>query len=94
VTNRAPDLSGGNNRKGLNDPTELVLSGRVRLLEIDPELGTLLQGAELAQARENAVLPAMHLTEGRWDFAQLRGERGVRGGVYGFMLASGAVTIT
>ncbi|HET9125587.1 MAG TPA: helix-turn-helix domain-containing protein [Solirubrobacteraceae bacterium] len=72
---------------------ELTLSGRVRLLEVDPELGSRLSGEELARARESAMVPALHLTQGRWDIQQLRRARGVRGGVYGFVLASGAITL-
>jgi CRP/FNR family cyclic AMP-dependent transcriptional regulator len=72
---------------------ELTLSGRVRLLDVDPELGSRLSGAELARARESAMVPALHLTQGQWDIQQLRRARGVRGEVYGFVLASGAITL-
>jgi CRP/FNR family transcriptional regulator, cyclic AMP receptor protein len=76
-----------------DEPSDLVLSGRVRLLEVDPGLGSRLEGAELTAARDYAVLPAIHLNEGSWDIEQLRNARGVRGDVYGFLLASGTVTI-
>jgi CRP/FNR family cyclic AMP-dependent transcriptional regulator len=73
--------------------SELVLSGRVRLLEADPELGARLKGEELDQARKYAMLPAVHLDEGRWNVQQLRDARGVRGEVYGFVLTEGTITI-
>lgn len=63
------------------------------MLEVDPELGSRLSGEELARARDSAVVPALHLTQGRWDLQQLRQARGIRGEVYGFMLASGAITL-
>ncbi len=73
--------------------SELVLSGRVRLLEADPELGARLEGEELDQARKYAMLPAVRLDEGRWNIQQLRDARGVRGEVYGFVLTEGTITI-
>ncbi|MFZ0386754.1 MAG: helix-turn-helix domain-containing protein [Solirubrobacteraceae bacterium] len=73
--------------------SELVLSGRVRLLEADPELGARLEGEELVQARKYAMLPAVRLDEGRWNIQQLRDARGVRGEVYGFVLTEGTITI-
>jgi CRP/FNR family cyclic AMP-dependent transcriptional regulator len=73
--------------------SELVLSGRVRLLEADPDLGARLEGEELDQARKYAMLPAVHLEQGRWNIQQLRDARGVRGEVYGFVLTQGTITI-
>jgi CRP/FNR family transcriptional regulator, cyclic AMP receptor protein len=77
----------------IDEPSELVLSSRVRLLEADPELGARLQGEELDQARKYAMLPALHLGQGSWDIQQLRDARGVRGEVYGFVLTEGTITI-
>jgi CRP/FNR family transcriptional regulator, cyclic AMP receptor protein len=77
----------------MEDPSELVLSGRVRLLDADPDLGRWLRDDELEQVRQYAVLPAVHMAEGRWDIQQLRTAQGVRGEVYGFALASGTITI-
>ena len=77
----------------VGSPSQLVLSGGVRLLDVDPDLGSRLCGRELAQAQEAAVLPAVRVTRGHWDIQQLRHARGVRGDVYGFVLASGAITL-
>jgi hypothetical protein len=66
----------------IDESAELVLSGRVRLLEADPELSARLEGEELDQARKYAMLPAARLDEGRWDIQQLRDARGVRGEVH------------
>ena len=76
-----------------DESSELVLSGRVRLLEADPELGARLDGEELDQARKHAMLPAVHLDAGSWDIQQLRDARGVRGEVYGFVLTEGTIAI-
>jgi CRP/FNR family cyclic AMP-dependent transcriptional regulator len=81
------------NMKSPDASSELVLSGRVRLLEADPELGARLEGEELDQARKYAMLPAVRLEEGSWDIQQLRDARGVRGEVYGFVLTEGTITI-
>jgi hypothetical protein len=59
----------------------LVLTSRVRLLEVDPELGARLEGEELARARKYAMLPALQLEQGSWDIQQLRDAPGVRGDV-------------
>jgi CRP/FNR family cyclic AMP-dependent transcriptional regulator len=80
-------------RSPTDGSSELVLSGRVRLLEADPDLGVRLNGEELDQARKYAMLPAVHLEEGRWNVQQLRDARGVRGEVYGFVLTEGTITI-
>jgi CRP/FNR family cyclic AMP-dependent transcriptional regulator len=77
----------------IDESSELVLGGRVRLLEADPDLGARLEGDELDQARKYAMLPAVHLEQGHWDIQQLRNARGVRGEVYGFVLTEGAITI-
>lgn len=77
----------------VDESSALVLSGRVRLLDADPELGARLDGEELEQARRYAMLPAVHLDEGRRTIQQLRDARGVRGEVYGFMLTEGTITI-
>lgn len=77
----------------IEESSELVLSGRVRLLEADPELGARLEGEELDRARKHAMLPALHLEEGDWDIEQLRDAQGVRGEVYGFVLTEGTITI-
>jgi CRP/FNR family transcriptional regulator, cyclic AMP receptor protein len=76
-----------------NESSELVLTSRVRLLEVDPELGARLEGEELARARKHAMLPALHLDQGSWDIQQLRDARGVRGDVYGFVLTEGTITV-
>jgi CRP/FNR family transcriptional regulator, cyclic AMP receptor protein len=81
------------NMQPIDEPSTLVLSGRVRLLEADPELGARLEGEELDQARKYAMLPAAHLDEGRWNIQQVRDARGVRGEVYGFVLTEGTITI-
>jgi hypothetical protein len=80
-------------RQSNDGSSELILSGRVRLLEADPELGVRLEGEELDQARKYAMLPAVRLDEGRWNVQQLRDARGVRGEVYGFVLTEGTTTI-
>lgn len=80
-------------RRSSDGASELVLSGRVRLLDADPELGARLEGDELDQARKYAMLPAVRLDEGRWNIQQLRDARGVRGEVYGFVLTEGTITI-
>jgi CRP/FNR family cyclic AMP-dependent transcriptional regulator len=80
-------------RPATDGSSELVLSGRVRLLEADPDLGVRLHGEELDQARKYAMLPAVRLDEGRWNVQQLRDARGVRGEVYGFVLTEGTITI-
>ena len=72
---------------------ELVLSSRVRLLEVDPDLGARLEGEELDLARRYAMLPAMVLDEGSWDIQELRTAQGIRGDVYGFVVAEGTITI-
>jgi CRP/FNR family transcriptional regulator, cyclic AMP receptor protein len=77
----------------IDESSELVLTGRVRLLDADPDLGARLQGEELDQARKYAMLPAVHLDQGSWDIQQLRDARGVRGEVYGFVLTEGTITI-
>lgn len=61
----------------VDESSDLVLSGRVRLLEVDPDLGARLEGEELERARKQATLPAVHLKEGSWDIQQLREARGV-----------------
>src|ERR1700759_2672523 len=71
----------------------LVVAGRGRLLEADPELGARLEGAALDQARKYATLPALHLDGGVWDIQQLRDAQGVHGEVYGFVLTEGTITI-
>jgi CRP/FNR family cyclic AMP-dependent transcriptional regulator len=81
------------NTQPIDESSELVLSSRVRLLEVDPDLGARLEGEELDQARKYAMLPAVHLEEGRWNIQQLRNARGVRGEVYGFVLTEGTITI-
>jgi hypothetical protein len=81
------------NTQPVDESSELVLSSRVRLLEADPELGARLEGEELDRARKHAMLPAVHLDEGRWNIQQLRDARGVRGEVYGFVLTEGTITI-
>jgi CRP/FNR family cyclic AMP-dependent transcriptional regulator len=81
------------NMQPIDEPSTLVLSGRVRLLEADPELGARLEGEELDQARKYAMLPAARLDEGRWNIQQVRDARGVRGEVYGFVLTEGTITI-
>jgi hypothetical protein len=60
------------NTQPVDESSELVLSSRVRLLEADPELGARSEGEELDQARKYAMLPAVHLDEGRWNIQQLR----------------------
>ena len=80
-------------RQPIDGSSELVLSGRVRLLDADPELGARLDGEQLDRARKYAMLPAVHLEQGRWDIQQLRDARGVRGDVYGFVLNEGTITI-
>jgi CRP/FNR family cyclic AMP-dependent transcriptional regulator len=77
----------------IDESPELVLSSRVRLLEVDPDLGARLKGQELARARKYAMLPALRLDEGSWDIQQLRDARGVRGDVYGFVLTEGTITV-
>jgi CRP/FNR family cyclic AMP-dependent transcriptional regulator len=77
----------------IDESSELVLAGRVRLLEADPDLGARLEGEELDQARKYAMLPAVRLDRGSWDIQQLRDARGVRGEVYGFVLTEGTITI-
>jgi CRP/FNR family transcriptional regulator, cyclic AMP receptor protein len=76
-----------------DERSDLVLSGEVRVLDVDPRLGSRLGAEQLSAARNYAVLPAIHLNEGSWDIQQIRNARGVRGHVHGFLLASGTLTI-
>ncbi|MGH2859843.1 MAG: helix-turn-helix domain-containing protein [Solirubrobacteraceae bacterium] len=64
----------------------------VRLLDVDPELGAALEGSELVEARELAVLPTLALAAGAWDVEQLAHAPGVSGEVHGFLVLDGAVT--
>lgn len=65
--------------------------GGVRLLDVDPELGSGLEGDQLAEARDHAVVAAVMLPPGAWALDQLAAARGVRGEVHGFLVVDGVV---
>jgi CRP/FNR family transcriptional regulator, cyclic AMP receptor protein len=68
-------------------------SSNVRLLDLDPELGSELEGKTLTEARRELVLPTVSLPTGGWGVGLLGAGRGVKGVVYGFITVHGAVTI-
>ena len=64
----------------------------LRILVADPDLGGALSGAALEDAREHAVLPAVHLDPGELDVESLCRAENTREPLYGFLLVSGSVT--
>jgi hypothetical protein len=70
-----------------------VAGGRgVRLLDVDPDLGSALSDQELADARDHAVLPAVGLEPRPWSVKQLRGSGRARGELHGFMVIDGVLS--
>ncbi|HEY1688994.1 MAG TPA: Crp/Fnr family transcriptional regulator [Solirubrobacteraceae bacterium] len=65
----------------------------VRLLVVDPDLGSSLDGEAHAQAREQVVFPSIELDAGTLALERLRHASGVRGRVHGFLMLSGSLTI-
>jgi hypothetical protein len=65
----------------------------VRLLVVDPDLGSGLTGDSLEQAREQAVFPTLELDTGPLMIDWLRHAAGTRGRLHGFLLLAGALTM-
>ena len=63
----------------------------MRILVVDPDLGGALSGDGLEEAREHAVLPAVHLDPGKLDVDRLRRSESTREPLYGFLVADGSV---
>lgn len=65
----------------------------MRLLDVEPELGTGLAARELEEARRLVVLPTVSLETESWDVRDLDKVDGVRGDVLGFAVLSGAIAM-
>ncbi|MGH2856341.1 MAG: Crp/Fnr family transcriptional regulator [Solirubrobacteraceae bacterium] len=65
----------------------------VRLLDVEPDLGSGLTEEELDSARRQVVLPAVELARGRWTLDRLATANGVRGNVHGFLVLDGLLTM-
>jgi hypothetical protein len=72
-----------------------ALSGAsgIRLLVADPDLAGGLDGDDLEEAREQAVLPSVVLDAGTLEIDELRANRDVRGQLYGFLVLEGALMV-
>jgi CRP/FNR family transcriptional regulator, cyclic AMP receptor protein len=65
---------------------------RVRLLDVDPDLGAGLDAATLEQASHFLRLPAIALLPGSWDPDVLLEQAGVQGPVIGCVVVTGLIT--
>ena len=65
----------------------------VRLLIVDPDLGSALDADQLQPAREQAVFPSIKLAPGILTIDHLRRAAGVRDRLHGFLVISGSLTI-
>ncbi len=65
----------------------------VRLLVVDPDLGTLLDADQLEEARTQVVFPSIELEPGTLELLRLRQAPGVRGKLHGFLVIEGSLTI-
>lgn len=65
----------------------------VRLLVVDPDLGSALEGEALEQARDQAVFPTIELEAGPLELDQLRRAPGVRDRLHGYLVISGSLAI-
>lgn len=73
-------------------PSNDALRG-IRLLVVDPDLGSALAGAQLDQAREQVVFPTVTLEAGPVKLDQLRQADGVVDRLHGFLVLEGSLTI-
>ena len=65
----------------------------VRLLDVDPDLGSALAGEELDQAHRQTVFPLLERDVGPFQPDELREEPGVRGHLHGFLVVSGSLAV-
>ena len=80
-------------RQRADEPLRSVVGGRgVRLLDVDPDLGSDLSDHERVNAQDHAVLPALDLEPGPWSVTQLQGSGKTRGELHGFMVIDGVVS--
>lgn len=69
-------------------------SGRgIRLLVVDPDLGSVLEGEEFEQARDQVVFPGIELRAGALSIDTLRQAPGVRDRLHGYLVISGSLAI-
>ena len=61
----------------------------VRLLDLDPHLGSALTTTELPDAQRRAVLATVMIDAGTWPLDQLRGLPAVTGELFGLVVAEG-----
>lgn len=65
----------------------------VRLLIVDPDLGSALDADQLQPVREQAVFPSIELAPGTLTIDHLRRAAGIRDRLHGFLVISGSLTI-
>jgi CRP-like cAMP-binding protein len=65
---------------------------RVRLLDVDPDLGADLDADSLEQAERFMRLPLVELPSGAWEPAMLQDHPAVQGPVIGCLVVSGLIT--
>lgn len=70
-----------------------ISSSALRLLDVAPELGQMLDSRRFAQVRDNVSVRAVRLQPGRWQLEELERVDGVHAPIKGIMLVEGWMTM-